>query len=200
MTRGRRWTTAIALVLSGCTPSGGAGGATDVAAVPWDPADPGAYERSCDSRIYGSALHEQALPAGDVVGPVILAGLSETPGLTGLEPAPDGALLPLKFVTEVSADAVGPVLLSIAEADRSHARLIYDASEWDGGIAIADGDHTVALGVCEDRNGTGRGGQYNGGFIVAGPRCVGVRVVEAGLDVPPVERRVPFGVPDTDCR
>lgn len=147
--------------------------------------------RNCGTRIHGASPGDIATT--DLIGPATFLGLSDAPLMAedSFQAAPDGGLPPLKFVTEISGQAVGPVVVSIAERDRAGARLIYDPAEWHGNIALEDGDHTVVFEVCAGEN-----SQYNGGFIVAGPRCVTVQVVDQGLGGDPIEVRIPFGVED----
>jgi hypothetical protein len=151
------------------------------------------FERSCDTRIWVEAPDPNKWESPDAVGPLLFHNIMrEAPRLPAdvLRPDEDGRLEANKYVTVVDGAAAGSVTLSIGPNDRGHARLVYD-------LAIPlpapldSGDVAVRLEACSDGD-----AQYNGGFMVDGPRCVEVIVVDE--DGPPVKKTIPFGVPDCD--
>jgi hypothetical protein len=72
------------------------------------------------------------------------------------------------------------VTVAIPASQRRHAALIYDPSKWtsDGLTRLQDGDPAVTFQAC--KAGASPYGaaetQFNGGFLVVGPRCVDLAV------------------------
>jgi hypothetical protein len=107
--------------------------------------------------------------------------------------------LSIKTVTEVNADS--EVIVEVARASQRYARLLYDQSKFraDGRYLLADGEKAVTFVACPATQKTASRGQvgprtqFNGGFIVAGPRCVDL-VVRSTATPKLVRLKVPFGV------
>lgn len=149
------------------------------------------FARGCANSIFMSPARQPGQGSFETIGAVTFVGLAEAREIRPEELQTDaaGALTPLKFVTVVSGFARGPVRVSISSEDRAFSRLVYDPAQWQGRIRISDAADTVVFEVCE-----GKDTQYNGGFIVDGPRCITVHVIDEGSDQRAVEASVPFGL------
>lgn len=116
-------------------------------------------------------------------------------------PGRPGRYYPQK--TLLLARAGSAATLSVPRAERRHIALTYRPSDWKipyaRGYRLADGEASVTFRACRasepsfvpGRNGpVGRWTEFNGGFIVAGARCVTLHV-HAGRRVIPL--RLSFG-------
>jgi hypothetical protein len=156
--------------------------------------------RDCESRVEGGVLRPN--PRRDVIaGPLILYGLREAASA----PASDfrsrhGRFQPWKAVTEVAHG--NDVLLLIQRRSGRGASLLYRfPSRARFGYRLSDGALAVRFKPCPPdeprRVGQGTVGsrtQFNGGFVVAGPQCVELRVAVLGWPRE-IRRLVPFGTP-----
>jgi hypothetical protein len=157
------------------------------------------FELSCTGRISeGYGPPDVVFPILHV-GPVAFLDLSfeETAGVDYFTFYPPGGYIAHKYVTVVDRDAMGPVILSLDEASRHSAGLVYDPSRWSQ-TTIGMSDHTVVFGVCHTLD-----AQFAGGFIVAEPMCLRISVTD-GVATEAVEPQVwyasiPFGVPPDSC-
>jgi hypothetical protein len=106
-----------------------------------------------------------------------------------------------KIVVLVRAGSV--VTLRVPRAERRHVALVYRRSDWDipysRGYRLSDGERAVTFRACRadepsfvpgKRGRVGRWTEFNGGFVVAGARCVTLHV-RSGRRVLPV--RLSFG-------
>ena len=148
----------------------------------------GAFVRGCGTEVVGE-LGNHPERYALVLGPLMLIPL---PGYAN---APASQFRPRhgsERQQKVLAVVRSTVRLAIAPSDRDHASLLYDPTKWDRRrIHISDGEPVVEFVPCrplEDRFGT----QFNGAFLVHGPRCVKLvaswaegrrRVVEAPFGV-----------------
>jgi hypothetical protein len=157
------------------------------------------YERSCTSRISSGYGPAPTIPILHV-GPIAFLDLDfeQTAGENDFTFYPEGGYIGHKYVTVVDRDAVGPVTLTIDEASRETAGLVYDPARWDR-HTLGGSDHTVVFEVCRTLD-----AQFNGGFIVAEPMCLritvtdGVASTEADEPAESWSASIPFGVsPDT---
>ncbi len=94
------------------------------------------------------------------------------------------------FETAATVRAGADVTLAVAPRDRAHVGLLFDHRAFrhaDHGYRVADGTAAVRLRGC-----TAPYTQYQGGFVLDGPRCV---TLEAWIDgaPAPVRRVVSFG-------
>ncbi len=134
---------------------------------------PHAFIRTCQTSVYGS-LSRRIVETSVRVGPLYLIGLAGyAHASAGSFRGPGGWLNGLKVLAVVRSG----VTLSIAAADRAHASLIYDPNRFPNGRVrqVTRGDYRVVFRPCHpppDRFGT----QFNGGFLVDGPRCVALDV------------------------
>ena len=159
------------------------------------------YEISCTSRISsGYGPPDVTFPILNV-GPVAFLDLDfeQTAGIRDFTFYPEGGYVGHKYVTVVDRDAVGPVTLTIDEASRDSAGLVYDPTRW-GRRTIGGSDHTVVFEVCRTLD-----AQFNGGFIVAEPMCLlitvtdGVASAEADESARLWSAAIPFGVAPEIC-
>jgi len=128
----------------------------------------------------GSGWRKDALAAG----PIAFLGL----GAPAADLAPvEGKYRGLKVLAVV--DQGMEVTVSISPPDVGHVALLYDQSAFrdDGLYALSDGDRAVTFQACAEgespfkRFGVADGPtQFNGGFIVDGPRCVTLEVASSG--------------------
>jgi hypothetical protein len=151
--------------------------------------EPRPAQRGCEESVYGE------LPAGWErsavrAGPLALAGAGAAP-----EPRRKGAgyePIKLVLVLENGVEAT----LRVAAEDRGHVALLYARSGVLGsfarGVRIADGLPAVTLTACAPSEAPHT--QFNGGLVVAGPRCAHLEVHEKGL-AEPYPLRVAFGRP-----
>jgi hypothetical protein len=88
----------------------------------------------------------------------------------------------------VIVDRGATVQVDVPQIERRDVSLLYATAQPPGpDYRVRDGDSRVVFHACPDR-----ATQFNGGFVVAGPRCVGIDVRTDG------GRRsresIPFGV------
>jgi hypothetical protein len=186
--RRRRWQSALAaaalaVALAACTsetPAGRAAASITAAAVPTTaaPGPPGTFVRTCESSVYGD-LGAGWRARSVVVGPLAVVALRDA----ATQPASDfrrrhGRYQGLKALAVVETGAT--VTLTVPATERRHLSLLYDPATWDevNGYRIADGDTAVTFRSCPPaQTPPGAGGtQFNGGFLVDGPRCAALEV------------------------
>jgi hypothetical protein len=184
----------LVVALAACTaeaPAGRAVGSTaapsPTTAAPTRPPGPaGAFVRTCESSVYGD-LGDGWRKQSVVVGPLAFVALR----YAATQPAVDfrrrgGRYQGLKALAVVKAGAT--VTLTVPPAERRHLSLLYDPDSWteNNHYRLADGDTAVTFQSCppEQTPFGADGTQFNGGFLVDGPRC-------ATLEVSTPERRAP---------
>jgi hypothetical protein len=186
--RRRRWppalaAAALAVALTACTaekPAGRPAGTTTAPATPATaaPGPPGAFVRTCQDSVYGD-LGDGWRTRSVVVGPLAFVALRDA----ATQPASDfrrrdGRYQGLKALAVVEAGAI--VTVTVPAAERRHLALLYDPAAWreDNRYRIADGDTAVTFRSCPPaQTPPGAGGtQFNGGFLVDGPRCATLEV------------------------
>ena len=96
--------------------------------------------------------------------------------------------------------------VDVPESERSHAALLYNPDAWNDANAyrIQDGESAVTFKACKKRQTAPVGGrpltamtQFNGGFVVAGARCLPLDVRVRGEDqIIPVKVKLSFGAGD----
>jgi hypothetical protein len=164
----------VAVGMWGCMPAGftsrpkGVQGAGD---------DTDALVRDCQSAVYGE-LDKGWRRESLVVGP-----LSFVYGRGYERRSPDefrgrnARYFPTKVLVVVENGAV--VTVTIPRSARPHASLQYEPSLSSGGRTRVDaGDHRVTFEACREGESpyAARETQFNGAFIVAGPRCVPLHI------------------------
>jgi hypothetical protein len=156
------------------------------------------FTRDCESRVEDGVLRPNR--HRDVIaGPLILYGLREAASAPASNfRGRQGQYRPWKTVTEVAQGH--DVLLQIRGRYSDRASLLYRFRPGARfGYNVGDGDLAVRFQPCPPdeprRSGRGTVGsrtQFNGGFVVAGPQCVELRVAVAGRRSE-IRRRVSFG-------
>jgi hypothetical protein len=185
----------LAVALAACTAEAPAGRAVGSTAAPPAPttvastrpsgrlasrsARPvGAFVRTCESSVYGD-LGDGWRKRSVVVGPLAFVALR----YAATQPAVDfrrrgGRYQGLKALAVVKAGAT--VTLTVPAAERRHLSLLYDPAAWkeNNQYRIADGDTAVTFRSCPPAQTPlgADGTQFNGGFLVAGPRCATLEV------------------------
>jgi hypothetical protein len=219
-----RWLLALGVVIAGCTTTEGnpstttthAGGSTTTVLATTTTGSQTTtsapttttsivrrdqYERLCTSRISsGYGPPDVTIPILHV-GPVAFLDLDfeQTASERDFTFYPENGYVGLKYVTVVDRNAVGPVTLTIDEASRESAGLIYDPTRW-GRRTLGGSDHTVVFQVCRTLD-----AQFNGGFIVAEPMCLritvtdGVTSAEGDVAAQSWSAAIPFGVAPETC-
>ena len=183
----------VAAAISGCMPTGFTSRPKGVESAG---RDTDAFVRDCESAVYGE-LDKGWRRESLVVGP-----LSFAYGKSYKRRTPDefrgrnARYFPSKVLVVVENGAVASVTIP-ASAHR-HASLLYDEGSFGTGgrVRVDAGDHRVTFKAC--RKGESpfavRETQFNGAFIVAGPRCVPLRISIDGART----RRVAFSF-GADC-
>jgi hypothetical protein len=155
------------------------------------PLPPAAYVAPCPSGVSGGlpAHYERS---SLLVGPLALYGVS------GFARYPGRSIVPVRgsarrfpgFEQPATVAQGHSVVLAVAARDRAHVGFLFDHRAFRHavhGYRVADGTAAVRLRGC-----TATCTQYQGGFVLDGPRCV---TLEAWIDGDPVpvRRVVSFG-------
>jgi hypothetical protein len=152
---------------------------------------PPAFVADCPSGVHGG-LPSNYEHVSVVMGPLALYRLADLARYPAeyIAPVQPGSG---RFPGFESAATVRPrhsVTLAIAPEDRAHVAFLYDPRSWrraDTGYTVADGTPAVTLRGC-----TAPYTQYQGGFVLDGPRQV---ALEAWIDgaAEPQRRMIQFG-------
>jgi hypothetical protein len=139
----------------------------------------------------GSGWRKNALAAG-TISFVGLGGLDTASA--GDFASVDGKYRSIKALAVV--DVGVEVTVSVSAVDRLHGGLIYDPSAFrdDGLYSLGEGEPAVTFQSCsEGQNPLGFEGptQFNGGFVVDGPRCLTLDVASHGE--PPLRLVISLG-------
>jgi hypothetical protein len=177
----------LALASSACFGRGDANApharkTTTTAGVPF----PSGFVRTCEASVFGT-LDSRGWQAHSVIaGPLAFYYADQ------FAEQPDSVFAPLrgqegsyagqKLLVLVRRGAV--VTVVIPESIRSDAALLYDPAAWNDRNAyrIEDGESAVTFKACKRGETAPAGGprnamtQFNGGFVVAGARCVPLEV------------------------
>jgi hypothetical protein len=203
------WSTLVLAVLLACT-----GGADDdrptvspkaISAQPSaiDRGFPGGFERGCSGSVHGDLgdrwrEHEDSI----VVGPIALL----YPGAFAKARQSDfsrhgSGFLAQKILVVVERGATASI--AIREEAAAFASLLYDPADFDSTYQVADGESAVTFTACPVGKGQPGGPteptQFNGGFIVAGARCLPVRV-GTGVMAMPTDIVISFGAGDCNAK
>ncbi len=88
---------------------------------------------------------------------------------------------------------------SATAAELRSFSLLYDPSQFDeNSYRVANGERKVTFHACRWQQSGGFMPGFNGGFIVAGPRCVSLNVFVNGK--PRARLSLPLGVAARGCR
>jgi hypothetical protein len=162
-------------------------------------APPRAFVRTCEMSVYGT-LDDPAWRTHSVVaGPLVFYSAdqyAEQPAsLFAPLPGNDGYYAGQKLLVLVRRGAVGTVVVS--GSGRRYAALLYNPAAWNDRNAyrIEDGESAVTFKACKKGETAPVGGplnamtQFNGGFVVAGARCLPLEVLVRGQ-----ERTIPVAL------
>ena len=181
------------LVLVGCT-SANEGSPASPAPLPASPSPAAAasgqrsiFVRTCESKVVG-ALGPDWRRGQIEAGPVVFVGAAGYADVPRSRFAAPGELARSQKVLVVVLGP-GPVEVSVPDPD---AALAYDPARWGerNVVPFRRGDARVRFEPCGDRRWT----QFNGAFLLRGPRCVPVEVRPA--DDSPIIATISFGAGD----
>jgi hypothetical protein len=163
---------------------------------------PREFVRTCETSVFGT-LDSRGWQAHSVIaGPLVFYygdQFAEQPDSV-FDPlrGQDGYYAGQKLLVLVRRGAV--VTVVIPELIRSDAALLYDPAAWNDRNAyrIEDGESAVTFKACKKGEAAPAGGplnamtQFNGGFVVAGARCVPLEVHVRGRERS-ISVALPFG-------
>jgi len=99
----------------------------------------------------------------------------------------------------VVVDSGATVTVTVPAAELRSFSLLYDPSQFDeNSYRVANGERKVTFHACRWQQSGGFMPGFNGGFIVAGPRCVSLNVFVNGK--PRARLSLPLGVAARGCR
>lgn len=170
------------------TPPSGASGPS--------PTPPRAFVRTCETSAYGKLDATGWKTHSVFAGPLVFYYADQFAG----QPASDFAPIPAgssyyagqKLLVLMRRGAVATVL--VPESERRNAGLLFDPAEWNdrNTYRIEDADSAVRFKACKkgERSTVGAPStamtQFNGGFVVAGARCLPLEVRVPGRGTIPV--------------
>jgi hypothetical protein len=137
------------------------------------------FIRTCESRVGGlGQLRHDWKAHAVIIGPLAFPTLrfAATYPRSNFSPR-NGRYPALKQLVMLKEGA--EVTISIRPSDRTRAALLYDPSDWNysGFYQISEGEPAVTFQACPGKSKAWQDAtQFNGGFVVAGPRCVGLEV------------------------
>jgi hypothetical protein len=152
------------------------------------------YVRTCASSVYGdlgARWRQKAVQAGPVT---FIGALERRDGLVARKRASGHKLL-------IVVEPRHTVTISIDGRARRFASLLYDPAKFHLRYPrVRDGAEAVTFVACFSPHGSApweRGTQFNGEFVVFGPRCVPVEISGAPQSQP-IRRSLSFGA--GECR
>jgi hypothetical protein len=99
----------------------------------------------------------------------------------------------------VVVDSAETVTVSVPVAEQRSFTLLYDSAKFNkSSYRVSDGEWQVIFHACKWQETSGFVSGFNGGFIVAGPRCVKLSVSVKGRARSRIA--LPLGVPARRCR
>jgi hypothetical protein len=146
-----------------------------------------AFVRTCATSVYGTLDARAWRQHSIVAGPLVFYyanQFADQPGsLFASLPGKDGYYAGQKLLVLVRRGAVARVV--VPESERRHAALLYDPAAWNDRNAyrVEDGESAVAFRACKKAQTPPLGArlnamtQFNGGFVVAGARCLPLEVL-----------------------
>jgi hypothetical protein len=152
--------------------------------------------RGCDDSVYGQlATGWRKEPSTLSVGPAAFPYIRQNRALPGRLLAPIGHSGRYRAGKDLLVLAKSArVTLAIPSFERRHVALLYGGEQRDrGAYALSDGATSIELDACPDRP-----TQFNGGFIVAGARCVAIDVSSRG-SARATRGWIPFGTRNRPC-
>jgi hypothetical protein len=149
-----------------------------------------AFVRTCEMSVYGTldapAWEKHSIIAGPLVFYYANQYAEQPASIFAPIPAQNGHYAGQKLLVLVRRGAVATVI--VTESQRPNAALLYDPADFNDSNAyrIEDGESAVTFKACKKGEASPVGGplnamtQFNGGFIVAGARCVLLEVLVRG--------------------
>jgi hypothetical protein len=157
------------------------------------------FVRTCESSVYGE-LGDGWRRDSVIAGPLAFVALREAARGPAGEFRRRGSGYPGQKVLVV-VEAGATVTVTVPAAERRHLALLYDPASWNerNSYRIADGQPAVTFQACpaEQQPAGADGTQFNGGFVVAGPRCA---TLEVSTPAAPTPRRVAVSFGAGRCR
>jgi hypothetical protein len=156
----------------------------------------GAFVRTCETSVYGKldspAWEEHSIIAGPLVFYYADQYAQQPASVFAPVPGRDGYYPGQKLLVFVRRDAVARVV--VPESERRYAALLYNPADWNdrNTYRIEDGETAVRFKACKKGERAPAGGpltamtQFNGGFVVAGVRCLPPQVLVRGQGAIPV--------------
>jgi hypothetical protein len=182
----------LSLASAGCslgegeTTATSAPSATTTATVPTQRA----FVRTCEASVYGTLDDPTWRKHSVIAGPLVFYSAdqyAEQPAsLFAPVPAQNGHYAGQKLLVFVRRGAVATVI--VPESQRRYAALLYNPADFNDSneYRIEDGESAVTFKACKKGEASPVGGplnamtQFNGGFIVAGARCLLLEVLVRG--------------------
>jgi hypothetical protein len=149
-----------------------------------------AFVRTCEMSVYGTldapAWEKHSIIAGPLVFYYADQYAQQPASIFAPIPAQNGHYAGQKLLVLVRRGAVATVI--VTESQRPNAALLYDPADFNDSNAyrIEDGESAVTFKACKKGEASPVAGplnamtQFNGGFIVAGARCVLLEVLVRG--------------------
>lgn len=195
----RRWRKTVllsagaCLALAACTSGGDPASEASTTALTETARAPESPIRGCENSVFGTLAADWRTDAL-VVGPIAWVGLKSA--YMDAEPnsfvAHDGRYWGQKALAVVEEGQL--VRVELPESEREYAAIDYSGSgPQDNQYELSDGRPGWTFSSCLDRE-----TQFNGVFVVTGPRCLAIDVLEEPQDEP-TRAFVPFGTQDRPC-
>jgi hypothetical protein len=165
-----------------------------------------AFVRTCQASVYGTIDDPAWRKHSVFAGPLVFYSAdqyAEQPASLFAPVDGNDRYVGQKLLVLIRRDAVATVV--VPESERSRAALLYNPAAWNDANAyrIEDGESAVTFKACKKGQTARVGGpltamtQFNGGFVVAGVRCVPLDVRVRGEDqIIPVKVKLSFGAGD----
>jgi hypothetical protein len=188
----------LSLASAGCSLGEGETKATSAASATTTTTAPTqrAFVRTCEAGVYGTLDDPTWRKHSVIAGPLVFYSAdqyAEQPAsLFAPVPAQNGHYAGQKLLVFVRRGAVATVI--VPESQRRYAALLYNPADFNDSneYRIEDGESAVTFKACKKGEASPVGGplnamtQFNGGFIVAGVRCVPLEVRVRGQGSIPV--------------
>jgi hypothetical protein len=198
MRRDVGWLAQLALVVlmsltsAGCSFGEGETKATSAASATTTPPAPTqrAFVRTCEASVFGTLADPTWRKHSVIAGPLVFYSAdqyAEQPAsLFAPIPAQNGHYAGQKLLVLGRRGAVATVI--VPESQRRYAALLYNPADFNDSneYRIQDGESAVTFKACKKGEASPVGGrlnamtQFNGGFIVAGARCLLLEVLARG--------------------
>jgi hypothetical protein len=149
-----------------------------------------AFVRTCEMSVYGTldapAWEKHSIIAGPLVFYYADQYAEQPASIFAPVPAQSGHYAGQKLLVLVRRGAVATVI--VPESQRRYAALLYNPADFNDSneYRIEDGESAVTFKACKKGEASPVGGplnamtQFNGGFIVAGARCLLLEVLVRG--------------------